>query len=248
MYGLQEHINGSLAMPLFIPDAEWSQIDQCIISWLYTSVSKAIRDIILQPANTAARAWSAIVALFLDNHLQCTINVKDEFHTLQQGDLSITVFASKIKCLADTLHDIGLPVTDHDMLLALLNGLGDGFGLIIAAMMLNQHGIMFASARSALLQEERRLNRVSLNAQATAFYAQQQASTPPSTNTGNTGGGKGKNKGKPKTGGVSTDGASTGSGSSSSAAGSSSITIGPRAPSPTSWQPGPYPLSGMFQA
>jgi hypothetical protein len=134
------------------------------------------------------------------------------------------------------------------MLLALLNGLGDGFGLIIAAMMLNPHGIMFASARSALLQEERRLNRVSRNAQATAFYAQQQASTLPSTNTGNTGGGKGKNKGKPKTGGVSTGGTSTGSGSSSSAAGSSSTTIGPRAPSPTSWQPGPYPLSGMFQA
>jgi hypothetical protein len=123
MYGLQEHINGSLAVPLFIPDAEWSQIDQCIVSWLYTSVSKAIRDIILQPADTAARAWTAIVNLFLNNHLQRAVNAKDEFHTLHQGDLSITDFASKIKCLADTLRDVGSPVSDHDMLLALLNAL-----------------------------------------------------------------------------------------------------------------------------
>jgi hypothetical protein len=85
MYGLQEHINGSLAMPLFIPDVEWSQIDQCIVSWLYTSVSKAIRDIILQPADTAARAWSAIVALFLNNRLQRAIDVKDEFHTFSKA-------------------------------------------------------------------------------------------------------------------------------------------------------------------
>jgi hypothetical protein len=110
---------------------------------------------------------------------------------------------------------------------------------MITAMTLNPHGLTFASARSALLQEERRLARCARNAQATAFYAtQQQPSVPPAS--GNTDNGKGKKKGKPKTGGAPSGGGS--------AAGSSSTPSGARAPTQPTLPVGPYPLSDMFQA
>lgn len=67
----------------------------------------------------------AVNNLFLNNFLQRTIFAKSKFHNLMQGDLSITAFSSKLKCIADTLHDISSPISNHDMMLALTNGLSN---------------------------------------------------------------------------------------------------------------------------
>ncbi|XP_045087254.1 uncharacterized protein [Aegilops tauschii subsp. strangulata] len=152
-------------------DVEWTQIDQCIVSWLYTTVSNDILHIIIKPSDTAANAWTVIVELFLDNRLQRAIFAKREFHNVVQGDLSVTAFCSRLKCLSDTLRDVGSPVSDQDMLLALINGLNDDFGHCIAALTINPVGLTFARARGALLQEERRLSRGGHRAQLTALMA-----------------------------------------------------------------------------
>ncbi|XP_020185797.1 uncharacterized protein [Aegilops tauschii subsp. strangulata] len=152
-------------------DVEWTQIDQCIVSWLYTTVSKDILEIIIQPSDTAANAWTVITDLFRDNRLQRSMFAKRDFLNLVQGDLSVTAFASRLKCISDTLRDVGTPVTDQDMLTTFLNGLNGEFGHCIAALSINPAGLTFARARGALLQEERRLARHAQQVQATALVA-----------------------------------------------------------------------------
>ncbi|CAO1945216.1 unnamed protein product [Urochloa humidicola] len=38
-FGLIDHIDGSTDARLMIHDAEWTQIDTCIVSWLYATLS-----------------------------------------------------------------------------------------------------------------------------------------------------------------------------------------------------------------
>jgi hypothetical protein len=54
-FGLMDHVDGSLDAVLMQDDFEWRQIDACIVSWLYTTVSKSIMDTVYQPRSSAHR-------------------------------------------------------------------------------------------------------------------------------------------------------------------------------------------------
>jgi hypothetical protein len=233
--GITDHINGRVDAQMMLHDVEWTQIDQCIVSWLYTTVSRPILHIIIQPSDTAEHVWTAINNLFLDNRLQRAVFAKREFHDLRQEDLSITAFSTKLKCLADTLRDVGSPLSDQDLLLAFINGLSDDYGHCIAALTMNPIGLTFTRARSALLQEERRLGRSAQVIGQSALIAggSPSAPDPPSA----TRGGRGKKKKKQATAGA--------------ASAPTPATPGPpRPPAPMQarWPPRAYPLSGMFHA
>ncbi|KAK1653738.1 hypothetical protein QYE76_071543 [Lolium multiflorum] len=58
--GITDHINGLVDAQMMLHDVEWTQIDQCIVSWLYTTVSRPILNIIIQPSDTAEHVWTAI--------------------------------------------------------------------------------------------------------------------------------------------------------------------------------------------
>jgi hypothetical protein len=51
-------------------DAEWLQVDTCIVSWLYTTISKEIWNDVNRPNAIAYAVWTAITGHFLDNSLQ----------------------------------------------------------------------------------------------------------------------------------------------------------------------------------
>ncbi|KAM3313273.1 hypothetical protein ACQJBY_032725 [Aegilops geniculata] len=249
--GLLDHIDGSVDALMALCDFEWTQIDQCIVSWLYTTVSKDILEIIIQPSDTAANACTVITDLFRDNRLQRSCFAKRDFLNLVQGDLSVTAFASRLKCLSDTLRDVGTPVTDQDMLTTFINGLNGEFGHCIAALTINPTGLTFARARGALLQEERRLARHAQHIQATALVANRfsgsptpalpaapaprpTAPAPPAAVSGSRGRGKGRKKQQQQQG----HGAPTGAPGAPAARDSAA----------PFWPVGSYPLSGMFQA
>jgi hypothetical protein len=48
-------------------DTAWTQIDHCIVSWIYLTVSKTIRDMVFTRRATTFSAWQAVRDLFLNN-------------------------------------------------------------------------------------------------------------------------------------------------------------------------------------
>ncbi|TVU03330.1 hypothetical protein EJB05_51139, partial [Eragrostis curvula] len=107
-FGLAEHI--SATMPLLEHDVEWKMIDNCILNWIYTTVSHAIVSIVRRPQPDAFLIWSAIKELFLDNQMQRAVFYEAEFRNLVQGDMTITEFTARLKTLADNLRDVRHPV------------------------------------------------------------------------------------------------------------------------------------------
>jgi hypothetical protein len=111
--GLLDHVDGSVDAQTRLLDVEWTQIDHCIVSWIYLTVSKTIRDMVFHRRATAFSAWNAVRGLFLDNASQRAVYALQDFHSLQQGDLSVHDYCCRLKRLADTLTDVGHPITDQ---------------------------------------------------------------------------------------------------------------------------------------
>ncbi|WVZ50486.1 hypothetical protein U9M48_001732 [Paspalum notatum var. saurae] len=170
-FGLTNHVDGSLDAVLMRDDAEWIQIDACIVSWLYTTVSKAIMDAVYKPRRSAHSLWTAIKDMFLDNGLQRAVLAQQEFHSLYQGDLSIAEYTGRLKSLADTLYDVGAAVTDHALVVNTLRGLNDDFHSSISVLTSQKPPPSFLFTRSYLLQEETRIRNSRKLAAATALLA-----------------------------------------------------------------------------
>ncbi|XP_062224469.1 uncharacterized protein LOC133923008 [Phragmites australis] len=116
-FGLTSHINDTLDAQLMRQDPEQLQADSYIVSWLYSTISREILTMVIQPNEMAYGAWTKITGLFLDNCMQHAVYAQQEFHSLYQGDLTINKYYSWLKQLTDTLRDIGSPVTDQALVI-----------------------------------------------------------------------------------------------------------------------------------
>jgi hypothetical protein len=64
--------------------------------------------------------WSSVEGLFLHNCHARQVYLNAELLDQSQGDLSISFFIIKLKRIADTLCNVGKPVADEDLVIALL--------------------------------------------------------------------------------------------------------------------------------
>ncbi|XP_066336115.1 uncharacterized protein [Miscanthus floridulus] len=170
-FRLLDHIDGTMDAAAMFDDAEWLQVDACIVSWLYTTVSKEIWNDVNRPNATVLSVWNAITGQFLDNSLQRAVYAQQEFHSLFQGDMGVTEYCGKLKRLADTLYDCGAAVSDTALVINTLRGLNNKFSQAIAVLSTMSPPPTFLYTKSYLLQEENRI-RHSLQMEAqTALIA-----------------------------------------------------------------------------
>jgi hypothetical protein len=94
-----------------------------------------------------------------------------EFRSLQQGDLSITEYTMRLKQLADSLRDVGYPVSEPSQVLNLLRGLNPRFRHVKPVINSKTPPHTFMSARSYLLLEEIQMQHDAKMEAGTALYA-----------------------------------------------------------------------------
>ena len=66
-------------------DQEWMMVDQCIVSWLYNSVSWDVLDFARAPDATAYEVLEHIDDMFRDNQLHRTVYLEVEFAASTKG-------------------------------------------------------------------------------------------------------------------------------------------------------------------
>ncbi|XP_039803616.1 uncharacterized protein LOC120667647 [Panicum virgatum] len=168
------HIDGSMDSSLMFDDAEWLQIDTCIVSWLYTTLSDDLFSAVMQPDDDTYAAWTAIGSQFLDNIVQRTAQARQRLHALHQGDMSIADFCAQIKRLADVLRDVGSPLSDQEMVITLLGGLSDKLAHCAPTITAVRPPMRFSEARSFLQQEEVWITGYAQRAVSTALLSASQ--------------------------------------------------------------------------
>ncbi|CAN6304614.1 unnamed protein product [Urochloa humidicola] len=135
--------------PIAQRTAEWRQIDCCLVNWMYTTVQKNVFDLVYKHRASAFSVWSDIEGLFRDNEMQRAVYLEAEFRSLNQGDLSINDYCSRLKQLADGLRDVGQPVSEASQVLNLLRGLNRKYRHVKPVITSKHH--TFMTARSYLL-------------------------------------------------------------------------------------------------
>jgi hypothetical protein len=80
-----------------------------------------------EPDPNAHDLWVAIEEIFRANKEPRAIFLLNEFHSMVQGDSTISAYCQRLKTKAPALHDVGHPVEDSQLVLALLHGLNPRF-------------------------------------------------------------------------------------------------------------------------
>ena len=124
-FGLLHHIDGSV--PPRRTDPAWEQVDCCVRTWLYGSVSQDVLDFTMAEDQTARQLWVAISNKFQANQAPRAIFLSEDFHSVTQGDLSVMDFGKKMKLAADALREVGHPVSEPTLVLNLLRGIHPKF-------------------------------------------------------------------------------------------------------------------------
>ncbi|CAN6234371.1 unnamed protein product [Urochloa humidicola] len=113
-FGLKPHITGSTAARPTIP--HWDQVDCCVCSWILDFVTDAVLDLTIDGDYQMTRnLWVTIEGPFRANKEPHAIFLNHEFHSMTQGDSSITDFFTRMKTVADYLRDVSHGVQESQV-------------------------------------------------------------------------------------------------------------------------------------
>ncbi|XP_066334403.1 uncharacterized protein [Miscanthus floridulus] len=121
---------------------------------ILVTVSKGVYDVMRRDNHDAFSLWNTVEGLFHDNELQHAVYLETELCCLQQGDMSMNTYCTKLKRIAHQLHDIGHPVSKPSQVLNLLRSLNHRYRYVKPVVTSKFPPHTFQSARSFLILEE----------------------------------------------------------------------------------------------
>ncbi|GKV29651.1 hypothetical protein SLEP1_g38555 [Rubroshorea leprosula] len=151
----------------------WARQDQLLRHALITSVSENITPYIAAAA-TAQQAWETLAKLYANRSRTRVITLKERLQNMKRAGRSVSEYLRDLKTVADELGIVDQPLTDDDLTVYILNGLGSEFREIAASLRARDSSLSFDDLHDRLVAHEERLhredNRVDLTP-ATAHFA-----------------------------------------------------------------------------
>ncbi|VFQ97984.1 unnamed protein product [Cuscuta campestris] len=135
-------------------DAEWYQFDALLQGWILSTISDEVSDLVLANSPTASALWKAIYKLFHDNKHARAMQLEHRFRTTVKGTKTINEYCHTLKNLADYLDDVDAPVTEHALVLQVLQGLPHDLRGQVHFLQYQNPLPSFLEVRSALLLVE----------------------------------------------------------------------------------------------
>lgn len=102
---------------------KWMQKDQPILAWLYGTLTEdALKSI--YGLHTSHEVWLALAKKY--NRVSATrrLELQRKVQTTVKGNKTMSAYLAEIKLLCDQLDSIGAPITEHENIYRVLNGLG----------------------------------------------------------------------------------------------------------------------------
>ncbi|EAY83991.1 hypothetical protein OsI_39218 [Oryza sativa Indica Group] len=162
-YALADHVLSDNAFPQHAP---WARMDCVVLTWIYGTIAADLLESVMQPVVTARIVWLSLEQMFLGHQEQRAMHLSAEFHTFVQGDLSANDYCRRLKAMADTRGELGDPVTDRQLVLAMLGGLNPKYENLQTIIPLQRPFPIFVEARSQLILAE--INKGSSNRSSTS--------------------------------------------------------------------------------
>jgi hypothetical protein len=150
-YSLEDHILQDTLAPNF---PGWRRMDCVVKSWIASTISSDLAEAVMSRDATTRDVWLALEDQLLGNQETHALHLDAKFRHFCQGDLSITEYCRRFKNMADSLADLGEPVSDRMLVLNVIRGLAERFEGVGRHLRLARDFPTFLEARSALILEE----------------------------------------------------------------------------------------------
>ncbi|XP_043687666.1 uncharacterized protein LOC122638880 [Telopea speciosissima] len=131
----------------------WFWQDQLILSWLISSLSEETLPLVIS-SRTSADAWQSLVCVFTPSSRSRIMDLKDCLFRLARGTSSISKFLLEACSLADALAVANSPISDEDLVLAVLQGLDDDYKDFSTFVHVRTDPISFLDLLRLLLSQE----------------------------------------------------------------------------------------------
>ncbi|XP_012854081.1 PREDICTED: uncharacterized protein LOC105973593 [Erythranthe guttata] len=165
-YDLIDYVEGTFLCPSSTGAAadllrknHWIRQDKLILSALLASTSPSITPLIAT-AKTSHEAWKKLKTLYASRSRTRAMQLKEELTLIQCGNRPITEYLHAVKALADEIAIIDHPISDDDLTLYVLNGLGSDFREITAPIRARENSMVFEELHDLLVGHESYLRRL----------------------------------------------------------------------------------------
>ncbi|GKV43628.1 hypothetical protein SLEP1_g50892 [Rubroshorea leprosula] len=137
----------------------WARQDQLIRHALITLVSESITPYIAAVA-TAQQAWETLARLYANRSRTRVITLKEHLQNMCCDGRSVSEYLRALKSMADELGTIDRPLTDDDLTVYILNGLGPEFREIAASLRTRDSSLSFDDLHDRLVAHEESLRLI----------------------------------------------------------------------------------------
>ena len=139
--------------------------------WIYGTISSSLLETVLKTRCSARDLWVTIENLFRDNKEARAIQLESKLRTLTITDMYVHDYCQKLKNNTDLLANVDSLVTDHAVVMHMLNGLSEKFDNIHNVIKHRSPFSSFSVARSMLLMEEDRISKHTKNSTPQVLHA-----------------------------------------------------------------------------
>ena len=151
------HVTGADGFVQRIDNPEyhnWRSQDQTLLGWLLSSISAGTLNLVINCA-TSFDVWRTLERKFGVQSEARVLQLIYELNTIRKESLSVEDYCIKMKSIADKIASALSPITEKDLLLTILNGVGLGY-CDIATFIISSK-MEFDDAYALLLTHETRL-------------------------------------------------------------------------------------------
>ena len=134
-------------------NSHWIRQDKLILHAILASTSTTITPL-LSAYKTSHEAWTTLTRLYAGKSRTRVMQLKEDLTLSNRGSRPVTEFLQGIKVIADKLTIIDHPVSDDDLTLYILNGLGIEFREIAAPIRTRETSLKFEELHDLLGSHE----------------------------------------------------------------------------------------------
>ncbi|GKV40665.1 hypothetical protein SLEP1_g48274 [Rubroshorea leprosula] len=178
-YRLLDFLEGTKPCPAIpslaeqIPDSPfdiWVRQDQALRHALITAVSDSIAPRIAT-ARTSNQAWLALEKLYANRSTTRYVIWRDRLHNLRSEGKTMTEYLDHIKMIVDELENMCRSVSNEELSVHVMNGLGPEFQEFCASIRACETPLPFEDFQDRLLAHEEALRREERRLKATPIVA-----------------------------------------------------------------------------
>ncbi|XP_042950300.1 uncharacterized protein LOC122282414 [Carya illinoinensis] len=137
----------------------WIRQDKLILHAILVSISTTITSF-LTSCKTSHEAWAALTCLYKGKYRTRTMQLKEDLTLSTRSSRSVIEFLQAMKIIAYELAIIDHPISDDDLILYILNGLGPEFRDIAAPIRAKETSLKFEEIHDLLVGHENYIRRM----------------------------------------------------------------------------------------